>query len=300
MLAPDDLDTVGLCPETRFAHKPSAVSQALRAISRDIESGNATWHFENENGVDYRIRVASNRDTRERAYRFAHRVYRDSGYAPEGTEMIVSKFDSDPQTFTLLAEDSSGREAGTITVIFDSGNGLPCDEIFSAELNGLRGNGRRLVEVTRLAIDKDHARSKLLLIHLFNFESIFAREVKRYTDQIIEINPRHVNYYRRLLAFEQAGPERPCPRVNGAPAVLLRLDHSVQKQEIARTRLAQRSFSRSLYAHFCSLDQEEPIAEFLARQHRPMSIDEAGYFGLSTQYATQLLDSHLFGSITNP
>jgi hypothetical protein len=138
-----------------------------------------------------------------------------------------------------------------------------------------------------LAIDKDHAGSRSLLIHLFNFQSVFARQVKRYTDQMIEVNPRHVNYYRRLLAFELAGPERPCPRVNGAPAVLLRLEHVVQQQEIARASGTQRSSPRSLYAHFCSLAQEEPIAEFLARQHRPMSIDEAEYFGLSTPDTAQ-------------
>jgi hypothetical protein len=287
MLTPDELDTLGLCPETRFARKPSAVSQALRAITNEVESGTAAWRFENENGRKYRICVASDRDARERAYRLAYRVYRDSGYAPQNSDMIVSKYDSDPQTFTLLAEDSNGCEAGTITLIFDSGKGLPCDEIFQPELDNLRKKGRRLVEVTRLAIDKDHAGSRSLLIHLFNFQSVFARQVKRYTDQMIEVNPRHVNYYRRLLAFELAGPERPCPRVNGAPAVLLRLEHVVQQQEIARASGTQRSSPRSLYAHFCSLAQEEPIAEFLARQHRPMSIDEAEYFGLSTPDTAQ-------------
>jgi hypothetical protein len=253
----------------------------LHAADHDEERTPAAWPFKSDDGMTYRILVASDRVTRERAYRFAHRVYLESGYAPEGTEMIVSKYDVDPQTFTLLAEDSNGREAGTITLIFDSGNGLPCDEIFGAELGGLRAKGRRLAEVTRLAIDKEHACCRSLLIHLFNFESVFARQVKRYSDQMIEVNPRHVNYYKRLMAFEQAGPERPCPRVNGAPAVLLRLDHSIQKQEISRTSGTQRSTSKSLYAHFCSLSQEEPIAEFLARTHRPMSIEEAKYFGLS-------------------
>ena len=38
---------------------------------------------------------------------------------------------------------------------------------------------------------------------------------------VIEVNPRHVRYYERMLGFEVIGPERMNPRVE-APAVLLR------------------------------------------------------------------------------
>jgi hypothetical protein len=45
----------------------------------------------------------------------------------------------------------------------------------------------------------------------------------RATDVLIEVNPRHEAYYRRIFGFARAGREWICPRVN-APAVLMHLD----------------------------------------------------------------------------
>jgi len=44
----------------------------------------------------------------------------------------------------------------------------------------------------------------------------------RIDDVFIEVNPRHVSFYRRTLCFKVAGEPKECPRV-GAPSVLLRL-----------------------------------------------------------------------------
>jgi len=200
-------------------HKPNSDTNTLRS----------TWDFTDERGDSFRIHVACSRAQRERAYRLAHRVYQTRGYVPaDDNGMIVSPFDDDPTTFTLLVEDAQGRAAATITLAFDSAAGLPCDEIYGAELDGLRADGRRLSEVMRLAIDEAHAHSRALLVNMFILCSVFARRVRKSSDFVIEVNPRHVAFYRRMLAFEPAGPERLCPRVQDAPAVLLRLDLGVQ------------------------------------------------------------------------
>jgi N-acyl amino acid synthase FeeM len=180
----------------------------------------------------FAIAVAFDSARRERAFRLAFRVYRDCGYVvdtPAGR--IVSKFDALPSTLVLLVQDAAGRDAATATLVFDSPTGLPSDEIRAADLAPLRAQGRRLVEVTRLAIDQDYKGSKPLLVQLFNAISLYARH-EGSTDFVIEVHPRHVNYYRRLLMFEPAGPERDCPRANGAPGVLLRLDLAAQAAEI--------------------------------------------------------------------
>jgi hypothetical protein len=44
----------------------------------------------------------------------------------------------------------------------------------------------------------------------------------RLDDVFVEVNPRHVGFYRRSLCFKVAGPETTCPRV-GAPSVLMRM-----------------------------------------------------------------------------
>ena len=52
---------------------------------------------------------------------------------------------------------------------------------------------------------------------------LVTRVMHGLTDVLIEVNPRHVPFYRRVFGFVQAGVEKVCPRV-GAPSVLMRLD----------------------------------------------------------------------------
>lgn len=209
--------------------RPSAVSQALRAIRLD----DAPLPPAQPPSPDYRLRVAHDAATRERAYRLAYRVYRTSGFAdPHPDERCVNAYDTRPDTFVLLAEDAEGRPAATVTLVFDAGaQGLPCDEIFAEELAPLRRDARRLAEVTRLAMAPEQAGGKTLLLHLFSAIFVFARRVRRFDDFVIEVNPRHAPFYQRLLGFEPLGPERPCPRVKGAPALLLRLDLAHSERE---------------------------------------------------------------------
>jgi hypothetical protein len=142
------------------------------------------------------------------------------------------------------------------------------------------------VEVTRLVIAENHRNSKVLLLRLINFAFIYCVQARRIADVLIEVNPRHVNYYRRLLCFEVFGTERPCPRVNGAPAVLLRLDLSVYLREVLRVGgMGAASKERTLYPHFFPTQDESAVAKFLARNHKPMTADEARYFGLDLTWS---------------
>jgi hypothetical protein len=289
MLTPDDLETVGLLPNTRFARKPSAVSQALRAISDDLGNGRAIcpvkdFHLERlHDPTRFQVLVASDRTTRERAYALAHRVYRRAGYVTaSGPELCVSVHDASEQTLTLLAQDSNGNDCATISLVFDScANGLPCDEIYRGEADALRAAGCRLAEVTRLAIDESGGAKKLLL-HLFNQCYIFARIVHGHTDLLVEVNPRHVGYYQKLLRFRLAGPERPCSRVQGAPALLLRLNFAEIEAAVKVTGYTggRDEDGRRLHAYPYSKSEEDAVARVLAQQHRPMSAEEACYFQL--------------------
>ena len=264
---------------------PSSVSSALRAIVDDIDNSELAWDIAASKGqpASYRLSTANNLRRRERAYALAHRVYQSCGYvSPDsGNGLCVSNYDAQPETITLLADDPSGSAAGTISLVFDSDAKLPCDELYSAEVNALRDAGRQVAEVTRLVIAENHRNSKVLLLRLINFSFIYAVHVRRFTDIVIEVNPRHVSYYRRLLFFKPIGIERPCARVNGAPAVLLHLDLSVYVREVLRVGGAGASAKeRTLYPHLFPIQDERAVAEFLVRHHKPMTADEARYFGL--------------------
>jgi hypothetical protein len=258
-------------PPLKIARRSSAVSLVLRAIDREIISIQSHWPLTPSfNAMEGKVLVATTDEMRHRAWRLAYRVYSECGYVkPDPDGMIRTPYDSNENTFTLLVEDNTGKAIATVTLVFDSEMQLPCDEIFGTELTGLRAQGRKLVEVTRLAIDEAHCGSKQLLVVLFNFIFLFARRIRGFDDFVIEVNPRHVNYYRRLLMFEVAGEERPCPRVNGAPAVLLRIDLHWGEEEVRRGGgCRELAGERTLYPYFYPWKEDVEVSRFLAAQYR--------------------------------
>lgn len=263
--------------------KATSVSQVLQAVSEENLTP-ASWIVRSAEGAtDFQIRVAADRAMREKAYALAYRVYRRCGYVNEdATGLCVSAYDAYAGTFTLLAEDPNGKEAGTISLVFDSNLGLPCNEIYREEVDALRAQGLSLVEFTRLAIDDDAPNARGLLFHLFALSYAFARCGGGCTDMLIEVNPRHVPYYKKILRFEQVGPERACPRVKGAPAVLMRMDFSKVEAELSdgfntgRDRKGKR-----LHAYPFSQREEREVVNLINGQHRTMSFADARFFNIS-------------------
>lgn len=280
--------------------RPSAVSQVLRAITASVDR--PTFRFSKpsqepalvpppapEAREPFTLAVASDRATRESAYRLAWRVYRNKGYVgEEGSGLVLSPYDAHPSTFTLLVRNEKGDDVATVTLVFDSDAGLPCDEIYRDELTTLRAQGRRMAEVTRLAIADEYGNSKQLIPLIFNAIYVYACLNRGYTDFVIEVNPRHVGFYRRFLLFEAAGPVRPCMRVGGAPAVLLRLNFEIAVDSFFRPK-ASGSSAQNAFAIPMTREEELQLAQRLCAQHKPISEDEKRIFGLDQ------LQTHLFG-----
>jgi hypothetical protein len=126
-----------------------------------------------------------------------------------------------PSYFTIFATGDDGQVLGTLTLGLDSSTGLMAEEMYEAEVDAARRDGGRVGELVRLAVDVC-PEAKEVLASLMYMAYLCGRIIHGATDAFIEVNPRHVSYYIRLLGFEVAGSPRTCPRVN-APAVLLRL-----------------------------------------------------------------------------
>jgi len=138
-----------------------------------------------------------------------------------------------PYEFTLQASRAD-RVIGTVTICRDSLSGIPADALYKSEIDGYRRRGAAVCELTRLAIEPSQ-RSKELLGALFYHAYLHGCFVNGLTDAFIEVNPRHVAFYKRLLRFDQIGEERVCERVS-APAVLLHRKVSSVAQQIAECR----------------------------------------------------------------
>ena len=83
-----------------------------------------------------------------------HLVYREylrRGYiAPNPTQLRLSHFHAVPETTTFVALDPQQRIVGTVTLVPDSSMGLPMDDAYQAEVDGLRAQGVHLAELSML------------------------------------------------------------------------------------------------------------------------------------------------------
>jgi hypothetical protein len=179
-------------------------------------------------------------------------------YGWRGYKEVRLPTDHSVHKFTLMAIEQS-ETIGTITVSLDGADRLSADEAFGEEVQALRDQGRTLCEFTKLAVDPTVG-TKRVLAALFHVAYIVAHRIRGHDTLLIEVNPRHVRYYERMLGFKALTGERMNRSVN-APAVLLSVDFSYVMGEIGRLggQLERISTERSLYPAFMSLREEAAI-----------------------------------------
>lgn len=200
----------------------------------------------------FKVRLANTEERRDSASYLIQRRYAWRGYS------VGNHVSRVPNRITIAAHDSDGI-VGTVTVGLDSDDGLFIDGLYSEEADALRTQGRRIAEFTKLAVD-NNMHSKPLLAALFHIAYICARRIHQCTDLLIEVNPRHATFYRRMLGFEPFGALRGDPRV-GAPALLLRMCLERGQREIERLggKLEMATVTRSLYPYFFAPREEMMI-----------------------------------------
>lgn len=206
---------------------------------------------------DFKIRLADTASGRNSASMLIDKMYSWRGYA--GTHAVQAS----PNRITLTAYMKE-ELIGTVTLAIDSEVGLLADEIFQDQLDRYRGPGRKLCELTKLAVDAK-VDSKFALASLFHICFIYARRLHNCTDVFIEVNPRHRVYYERILGFARLGELKSNPRVN-APAFLLWLDLEYVEEQIRKFggTSDNADATRSLYPYFFSPREEAGITQRLA------------------------------------
>ena len=188
-------------------------------------------------------------------------------YGWRGYQEVSLPTDQSVHKFTLSAVEEEAI-IGTITVSCDGPKRLSADDAFAEEVEALRAQGRRLCEFTKLAVDPTVG-TKRVLAALFHVAYIVAHRIRGYDLLLIEVNPRHVRYYERMLAFTIKSEERMNRSVN-APAVLLSIEFSeVMKQiGIFGGQPELMATERSLYPGFFSLKEEASILSRMQAKQR--------------------------------
>jgi hypothetical protein len=223
----------------------------------------------------FKIKAAESEDRRSKV----NSLLKDR-YSWRGYERVTLPTDRSVHKFTLSAIEDQNT-IGTITVSFDGPQRLSTDVAFGAEVQALRDQGHRLCEFTKLAVDPTVA-TKRVLAALFHVAYIVAHRIRGYDMLLIEVNPRHVRYYERMLGFKVLCGPRQNTTVN-APAVLLGVPFSYVMQQIGEYggQPERSSEVRSLYPIFFSLSEEASIISRM-RARQSMSdrrLTDTGYPG---------------------
>ncbi len=226
----------------------------LCITQRDVPDGVKNIAAEQQK---FKIRLATSDDRAESASLLIQKMYSWRGYD-------AAALQRDPNRVTLLAFDQD-IIVGTLTLGLDSPVGLLVDDLYKPEVDVLRAEGRKVCELTKLAVDES-VKSKQVLASLFHIAYIYGHNIHHGTDFVIEVNPRHVQFYKRMLGFNHYGPERHCERVR-APAALLRLELDYAEREIRRLGGIKNDVvnEKSLYPYFFTKQDELGITARLQR-----------------------------------
>lgn len=242
---PDEWDKTIVAFQSPYRLKDLCIDQSEELVDAQITK------------QEFKVRLATTDDRRKSASLLIEKMYSWRGYE-------ASSLGQDPNKITLLAYQED-KVVGTLTLGLDSPGGMVVDQLYQQESDQLRAAGRKPCDITRLAVDQD-IKSKSVLAALFHLSFIYGHNIHRATDFLIEVNPRHVLFYQRMLGFEPFGEEKVCPRVN-APAVLLRLDLTHADEQIVQyggLGLAVQGV-KSIYPYFFSREDELGITQRLLK-----------------------------------
>lgn len=264
-------------------------SQTISGISAAIQTTMSSLHqnrplVESSKTKEFTIKIANTLQEREAVFHLGYQVYLEKGFIkPNPQEWLIQPYDFDSETIILIVQDQEKNLVGSVTLVFDGDSRLPAEKIYGKELNNLKKSGEKLVELSRLIVNPQYRNAKEVLILLFNYLGIYSYHIKNYRSLIVQVNPRHKNYYKGLLNFDEVGDEKACPVVQNAPAVLLHLPLSRWQSEVVRCTNSQdqNNKERSLYPYFLQMKQQTLVAYYLAKQVKSMSEEEKQYFGFS-------------------
>lgn len=238
--------------------KKSSVSRAIQKFekqddvfdfSKSVQLRNKRLLFGKNN--QYEIRIADTRELKEEAYGLTYKTYLEKGFIKENnSKMWSTDNDLKDSTITLVVLEQY-RVIGTLTLVFDSKDGLPACDLYYREISKLRRNKYRLAELVSLAVDSRVRGATEIIAKLFNMAYIISKELMNRDYFIITINPRHAFFYIKKLSFNLFGKEKPCPKVSGAPANLLGLPLSTPGKMISNYHV-KKIKSKTIYDQFIS------------------------------------------------
>lgn len=215
------------------------------------------------------FKIAESKEELEQSFHLLYKAYKEVGLQKENPEQLrVTPYHA-LQSTTILIGVHQGCVVATLSLIADTAFGLPSD--WAADLSGIRNRGRRIAEVSALAIDKKY-RSQLLF-PLLKFMYEYATKYYAADGLIAALTTplRAHELYESILGFERVEehPNQDYAFSNFIPVVVEYLDLTKAERLYAK-RYAHKRRDKNLY-HFFKFE-EDP--RFCFPKRRYFSIDD--------------------------
>jgi hypothetical protein len=165
------------------------------------------------------VKIASEHKEWEQAFELLAETYKARGYeAADSNGLRFTPFHALPDTVTFVAK-YQGNVIATLSLVLDNYVlGLPMECIYGEEIEDLRRCNRRIGEVTCLA-DKGLSLREFIPVFVSMMRILAQYTFRKGADTlVISVNPRHRNFYRKMLGFVPLGPWREYPSVQNHPA----------------------------------------------------------------------------------
>lgn len=204
-------------------------------------------------------------------FRLLHDVYVDAGFIrPSSIPLRIIPHHSDPESRVFMAcltdKQAENRPIYTASMFPDNEQGLPMDEGFKQQVDVLRNQDRRLVEIGCLASDPLYRKGNKNIPMLVN-RMLYSYAIKTLhaDDLLITTHPKYLKIYEDILLFEKIGEISSFSYVNNNPAVALRMNLKTAPQRFKEI-YAKMPKEKNLYHFFfesgspcidLSLEEEE-------------------------------------------
>ncbi len=204
------------------------------------------------------IKTAETLDEYTRAFRLVYDEYLQSNYThPHHSCMHYNIWSMLPKTSVFIFK-SAQDVVCTLTHIVDSeAFGLPMDSIYKPEIDTLRAQGRKIIEVGSLVTQRMRRWSNMLMYlakAMFQYSMIINAN-----DIVITVNPKHVRFYKDIFLFKEFGETRHYDYVN-APAVALRINLDEAVDELKQKYSTDGDFETSnLYSFFVRMNNTDNV-----------------------------------------
>ena len=183
-----------------------------------------------------RVRVARTLEEVRLSWQLGYEVYLATGLIDANPYQMHTSMQMVQSGAVVLQRMYNRRVEATLSAVADGVEGLPLDAVYRRELDLLRLNGRKLVEVGQFAhrwrghwADQDAPpagdrgavrMAQKALTELTGYAFAYGLSIGA-TDFVIGVHPRHSRFYQHAWGFMRVGEMHSYPSVNHRPVVLL-------------------------------------------------------------------------------